>query len=1009
MKNLPVLLSVMLFGGLCSVYAQETFPLNGPRDDRADAYAFTNATVVVDHQATLEGATLLIRGARIEAVGRDLAIPPGYIEVDLAGRWIYPGLIDIYTSYGQAPVNPAPGGFGTREQIEPLSEGPYNANDAIRSHVDAFAVLKADAKEAEEFRKLGFGAVLSFVPDGVARGTSVLLSLGEGRLNENVLKPRAAAHYSFNKGSSKQSYPVSAMGYVSLLRQTFLDAEWYAQFTKDKPFQDQSLDAWLANRLLPQIFEANSWQALLRADRIGDEFGVQFIIRGGGDEYRRIDLVRAAAAPVIVPVNFPEAMDVEDPLDAYRATLEDLKHWEMAPGNLAELERNGIRFAITTHGLRSRDQFMGNLRRAIRNGLSEAAALRALTTVPAELLGVGDRIGRLKPGLTANFLITSGPLFKAETVVHENWIQGKPFRFQEIAPVDLRGQYTLEVDGVSYRLEVTGRPERPEARIVRDESGPVKATLKTSREAVSISFPLGPDGSGKSLALSGWFENRNLRGRGQHSDGTWVDWKAEYVGELTEEISRTPEQGSESSAPIEAGGQVLYPFAAYGRNAVPQPETILIRNATVWTMEAEGRLENTDVLLADGRIAGIGKNLAAVGARVIDGSGKHLTPGIIDEHSHIATSSINETLTNSGMVRIGDVLNSEDPAIYRALAGGVTTVHVLHGSANPIGGQSATIKLRWGAGPEELKLQGADETIKFALGENVKRSRMPQSIRYPQSRMGVEQVFVDAFKAAREYEAAWQAYDALPENRKSAAIRPRRDLAMEAMVEILNSRRFITCHSYVQSEINMLMHVAEQFGFKVNTFTHILEGYKVADRMAQHGVGGSSFSDWWGYKWEVRYAIPYNAAILHRAGVVTAINSDDPEMMRRLNQEAAKSVKYGGVSEEEALAMVTINPAKLLHLDTRMGSIKVGKDADVVLWSDHPLSIYARPEQTVVDGAVHFDIEEDLRLQEEVRSERARIIARMREAKAAGAPSRPVRTRSAHHFHCEDMVEDHGQ
>ena len=337
----------------------------------------------------------------------------------------------------------------------------------------------------------------------------------------------------------------------------------------------------------------------------------------------------------------------------------------------------------------------------------------------------------------------------------------------------------------------------------------------------------------------------------------------------------------------------------------------------------------------------------------------HVTSGIIDEHSHIAASSINDISTNSAMVRIGDVIDPTAGHIYTSLSGGVTAVQILHGSANPIGGQSALIKLRWGASPEEMKIKGADGFIKFALGENVKRSRNNRSIRFPQTRMGVEQVYVDAFSSALEYQKKWDEYNKLSNKARTVAIRPRRDLAMDAMNEILNSKRFISCHSYVQSEINMLMKVADDFGFKVNTFTHILEGYKLADKMAAHGAGASTFSDWWAYKWEVRYAIPYNAVIMHNAGVTVAINSDDSEMGRRLNQEAAKSIKYGGMSQEDAWKMVTLNPAKLLHLDNRMGSLKVGKDADVVIWSDNPLSIYANVKQTIIDGKVYYAAEKE--------------------------------------------------
>ena len=420
---------------------------------------------------------------------------------------------------------------------------------------------------------------------------------------------------------------------------------------------------------------------------------------------------------------------------------------------------------------------------------------------------------------------------------------------------------------------------------------------------------------------------------------------------------------------------------------------MLFKNATVWTNEAEGILENTDVLIKDGKISAIGKDLNGRGAKVIDATGKHITAGIIDEHSHIATSSVNESGHNStAEVSIEEAVDPDDIDIYRNLAGGVTSIQILHGSANPIDGRSAIIKLKWGESAENLIYDNSPKFIKFALGENVKQSNWGdnETVRFPQSRMGVEQVFVDYFTRAREYEAL-----------KNSGKSYRKDAEMETLVEILNGERFISCHSYVQSEINMLMKVAEQFNFKVNTFTHILEGYKVADKMAKHGVGGSTFSDWWAYKFEVNDAIPYNASIMHNAGVTVAINSDDGEMSRRLNQEAAKTVKYGGVSEEDAWKFVTLNPAKLLHLDDRVGSLKVGKDADVVLWTDHPMSIYAKAEKTIIEGVTYFDLARDLELRAAMKAEKSKLTKLMLQDKNKGLKTQPVKNSKKQQLHCD--------
>ena len=383
------------------------------------------------------------------------------------------------------------------------------------------------------------------------------------------------------------------------------------------------------------------------------------------------------------------------------------------------------------------------------------------------------------------------------------------------------------------------------------------------------------------------------------------------------------------------------------------------------------------MLVKNGKIARIGKNLSAGDAQVIDGTGRWLAPGIIDEHSHIAAFSINEGAQSvTSEVRIADNLNPEDISIYRQLAGGVTSSHILHGSANTIGGQTQLIKLRWGVNDTALKFRNWDPFIKFALGENVKRTTSTNNTRFPDTRMGVEEVLMDAFTRARDYEKA----------RKAAPSATRRDLELDALVEILNHKRFITCHSYVQSEITALMRVADKFGFTVNTFTHILEGYKVADKMKAHGSNVSTFSDWWAYKMEVQDAIAYNATIMQKEGLNVCINSDDAEQARRLNQEAAKSVKYGGMSEEDAFKMVTLNPARALHVADRVGSIKEGKDADIVLWSDNPLSIYARAEKTIVDGIVYYDIDRDAQMRKYIASERNRLIQKLVGEKRTGTP-----------------------
>ncbi len=1012
-------LTALLVGGLayCSM-AQATFPRNGVYDERPGLYAFTNATIIVDPQTTLQNATLLIRNGRVEAVGTSITLPAGTVIADLTGKRIYPALIDIDSDYGMpdVPRSTAGGRTGT-PQYESNKKGAYYWNQAVQPENDASVLFKADTKKADELRKLGFGAVLTHPHDGIARGTGTLVTLADDRENTLVLKPNATAHYSFSKGSSGQQYPNSMMGSVALLRQALYDADWYKR-GGSKEQANMSLDALNRNQSLPAIFDANDKLGILRADKLGDEFGIQYVIRSSGDEYQRIDEVKATGASLIVPLNYPQPYDVEDPWDADNVSLAELKHWDMAPSNTGRLAKANIPFALTTSGLKNKTDFWANLRKAIENGLTEQKALEALTTVPARLIRADDLLGTLQKGRLANFIITSGNLFNADNVIYENWMQGKQYIVNAKDAADLRGTWNLTVsDRTNLKLNITGKSaDKPEYQIMADT---MKITPKVSVSGDLISIQIPFDKKDGTTRLTGYRTSpTSLKGDGETPDGKIINWSAVRAIDTpvstsavsTSAVSSTATSTSAVSTSATSSTVVstlMYPFIGMGNAQKPKAETILIRNATVWTNEKDGILATTDVLVTDGKIAKVGKSLTVPATvKVVDGTGKHLTNGIIDEHSHIALLSINEAgQTSSAEVRMADVIDSEDINIYRQLAGGVTTSQLLHGSANAIGGQSALVKLKWGESPANMLINGADGFIKFALGENVKQANWGDAVRtrFPQSRMGVEQVYMDHFTRAKEYAKSWATYNGLTAKQKATANAPHRDIELDALAEILAKKRFITCHSYVQSEINMLLKVADSLGFKVNTFTHILEGYKLADKMAKHGAGGSSFADWWAYKMEVHDAIPYNAAIMHRQGVTVSINSDDAEMARRLNQEAAKTIEYGGMTEEDAWKMVTLNPAKLLHLDNRLGSVRAGKDADLVLWNASPLSIYARPEITMIDGAIYFSLKDEESKRDAMQTERARLIQKMLTAKASGASTTKPTPKRARMRHCEDI------
>lgn len=968
--------------------AQETFPLNGVKDTRPTTYAFTNATVVVNSTTKLENATIVVKNGVIENVGPGLPIPKGAMVVDCKGKTIYPSFIDINTNYGMPEAKRGGGRDNRGPQFLSNKKGAYSWNEAIRPEFDAKTAFNTNEDKANGLREQGFGAVLTYQKDGIARGTSLLVNLNTEKEYKAILKTDVSAHYSFSKGTSTQDYPSSLMGSIALLRQSLYDANYYAKNNSEVNYSYEAINKQAG---MIKFFECSELYDVFRANKIAKEFGYTFIYKTNGTDYQRLAELKAMNASLIISLQYPKAYDVEDYYDAQSVGLAELKHWELAPYNAAYLEKEKINFAITTSDLKSANDFWPNLRKAISNGLSEAKALDALTKTPAQMINASTMLGEVKVGMKANFLITTGNIFKdEEAIILSNWINGEEHKIDEEKSVDIRGSYTLTSNGKSFPVEIAGSKNKPEWTIMNTDSSKTKINTTWNNNIVSLVFQPSDSTIKQKVRLSGTIvDGATLKIVGQGSmNSNDVVWQATRTKLFTEKKDDKKDDKKEKAEV----GPIIFPFAAYGATELPKAEKWLIKNATVWTNEKEGIQENTDVLISAGKIISVGKNLSDPTAKVIDGKGKHITPGIIDEHSHIAISrGVNEgTQAVTSEVRIGDVLDPDDVNIYRQLSGGVTTSHLLHGSANPVGGQTALIKLRYGKNAEDLKFEGADGFIKFALGENVKQSNWgdDQRERFPQTRMGVEQVFIDAFNRAREYE-----------KNKTA----RKDLELDALVEILNKKRFITCHSYVQSEINMLMKVADQFNFSVNTFTHILEGYKVADKMKTHGANASTFSDWWAYKYEVIDAIPHNAAIMTKEGLNVSINSDDAEMARRLNQEAAKSIMYGGLTEEQALKLVTLNPAKMLHIDNRVGSIKAGKDADIVLWNDNPLSIYAKPLKTFVDGIDYYDVDKDAKMRGDIRKEKERIIQKLLTEKKLGMPTQKPSKPEKKLYHCDDI------
>ena len=933
------------------------------------AHAIVGARIVTSPGHVLEHGTIVMRDGVIAAVGASIRPPADARVWDGTGLTVYPGLIDAH-------VMPDAG----RASGAPASRGPSHELASVRPDYRVVTALPLPADQLERLRAAGFTAAQVAPRGGILRGATAVVGLGDGRANGSVLRAEAAEVMALQPDTS--GYPGSLMGAIAVIRQALADARWYrdaqagyAKSPAGKTRPDENL-AWAA--LEPVIagreaalFVADDMLEVLRAGAIAKEAGVRGAVVGSGDEYKRAKEIVANGLPLIVPVAFPEAPDVADPDQALEVSTEELRHWNQAPGNPAALDRAGARFALTTTGLKDPKLFASRVQKAIEYGLDPIRALAAVTTVPAELLGLADRMGTIAPGKIANLTVTSGELFSRAGRVREVWVDGA--RYEVASEGRFAGRWNVDWGFGDHPLLVTTRPDTTVAIVVHGDT--VRADhVRLDGTALTFQARQG-DGPNELFYLAP---------HGERLEGSLS------VGEQSHTVTARRPPGSDEAearstiaraAPIVPSPAVMGNTEAWRAPEPGAPAVVLVKNATVWTSAARGTLEHADLLVRGGKIAAVGAGLAApAGAIVIDGTGKHVAPGIIDAHSHSAIlGNVNECTHNvTAEVRIQDVINSESIQIYRQLAGGGTMMHLLHGSCNAIGGQCAVIKNKWGLPPDRLLFAPAPPTIKFALGENPKQSNWeprPATPRYPQSRGGVEQTIRDAFTAARDYGAAFAEWKAgkRPE--------PRRDLQKEAVLEILQGKRLIHSHSYRQDEILMLMRVAEDFGIRVQTFQHVLEGYKVADEMAAHGASGSTFSDWWGYKFEVIDAIPYNGYLMWDRGVTVSYNSDSDELARRLNTEAAKAVKYGGVPRDQALRFVTLNPAKQLRIDDRVGSLEVGKDADFAIWSGSPLSPYSHCEQTWIEGRKYFDRAEDLAAREALARERAELIEKARGAR----------------------------
>ena len=905
----------------------------GPPPEPPPFYAIQGVRVEVGDGTVLEGATVVIENGTITAVGLDAAIPAHARVIDGEGLTVFPGLIDGMGSLpqpqrpggGPGASGPAPGGPRRRPDAgSPLPRGPEDRPQTTpwkRAADD----LELDGEAVESWRKAGFTSVAARAGQGLFPGRVSLVRFGEPGADpeHQVVAPELAQMASFDTGGGFGSYPGALMGKIAYLRQVLLDAGHYAAavaaYEADpagwrRPDFDRTLAPLAATATGNEriLLPGSSAAEIGRALRLGEEFGLDSIVYGGQEAYRLAGELAAAGVPVLVDVDWPEAPPERDrDLDADRP-LRQILHERLAPSTPVELAEAGAQFAFSSGGAESPDEFLAGVRRAVEGGLEPGRALTALTRDAAATYGLEDRIGTVAEGLAADLVLADGYPWQESVRVAAVFVDGRRYAASDGDDGDDAGT----------------------AEGAEGEEGDDASKTEGSEETAEAeeAAPDGPPGG--------------AGGRGRGRAGGPKDAPAPL--RLAEVAERYEAVAGDSPVPMTG------PYR--------QDDVLAIVGGTVLTMAGE-TIENGTVVVRDGRIAAVGRRVRPPrDAHVIDAAGRYVVPGIIDAHSHIAAEGgINEgSLAVTSMVRVADVVDPTDIGIYRALAGGVTTINVLHGSANPIGGQNQVLKLRWGQDADGMRFEGAPPGIKFALGENPKRSRSfgqgPR--RYPATRMGVLDVIRQAFTEAAEYQAAWARHrEAEAAGDRSRP--PARDLELEALVEILEGRRLVHAHSYRADEILQLLRLAEELGFRIATLQHVLEGYRVADEIAAHGAGASTFSDWWAYKIEAYEAIPYNAALMTDRGVVVSINSDDAEEMRHLNHEAAKAVKWGGLSDEQALALVTINPAKQLQIEDRVGSIEVGKDADLVIYDGHPLSSYAVVQTTLVDGNVYFDRELD--------------------------------------------------
>lgn len=922
----------------------------GLKENPPSIFAIKNAKIIINSEKVIENGIIIVREGRIENIGKNIKIPKEAYVFDYSGKWIYPGFIEPYFVY--------------KEKKE--------ESQKINPEKNIIDIISFDEKTIKKYRENGFTSILFLPGEGIFKGKSALFSLKEGRAEEKLIKNNVFQHVAFDYYKDRKGYPNSLMGAISLIRQTFYDAIWhrkiwdYYKKNKDipKPVFSKSLESLydVLDKKQKIVFEIEDDIDIYRVLKIKKEFDLDIVIRGCSYEYRQIEILKKEKTPIIIPLIFPK-FDFENPEEAIDVSLEELMHWEYAPFNPKKLWENNIDFSFTTFGTKDLNEFFKNLKEVIKRGLPQNYALKALTENPAKLIGVYDILGSIEKNKLAHFIITDGNIFE-DGKIYEVWIENKIYKIKEEPLIKPQGKWEITLflpkRELKGNLEIKGDFEKLKGEILLENERITLKKIDMSLKHVEITFDSEKIGYSGIIFLSGVIENKTFKGKGILPDGEEFEFiaifKEEFKKEKKKEEKEIYKEPKLLSPPCEFG--LEYPLKVY--------KSILIKNGIIWTSSKKGVLEEYDILIKNGKFYKIGKNLKEKVDLIIDASGKHITPGIIDPHSHIAVKGeYNETgdiVTSE--VRIEDVLDPYDISIYRLLAGGVTVSNVLHGSANTIGGQNTLIKHRWGVkNPEELIFKEAIPTLKFALGENPIGGDYERE-KFPQTRMGIKELIKNKFKEAIDYKFE-------KENSKYPV---RKNLEIEPILEVIENKRMPYVHAYRADEMLMFLNLTKEFGIKKVSFQHALEAYKIIDKLKEFNAYATVFSDLWAYKFEAYDGIPYNASMLFRNGIIVSLHSDFSEIARRLNTEAAKAMKYGDLGEEDALKLITIYPAIQLGIDKFVGSIEEGKDADFVIWDGNPLSTYSKVLETWIEGKKYFDREEDLRMRERDKKERFRLI-----------------------------------